>query len=380
MRKLFILVAIAALTLSTVARAEMEITGNVTTLTYYQHDDQDAASAPATGGVTQGDMGVAAAANADHFGFQVDQAELDVENEFGENIMARFDVDFFDLGTASGTGVLLEQGYVTANLGVGNGMEFLIGKFNMPYGMESVDRYENVFSTYTPGFIAFHPTQVLGAKLYYDFNDHWSFDFALVESLNAVLAANSAYPSGLFRLGVTWGDEGRESFWHIAFGGGPEYATANACGTCPAVSQNMHLDILIGTWGNFALGDNWDLGWELEGRQSDSATGVGANQKATAGQLFAVYQASDVWTLQFRGAAFWEINPANARGGSGASTTGATWSGFEGMTYSGTAGATYQITDDAHMKLEYRFDFASTAGATANVDYHTGVAEFGYSF
>jgi hypothetical protein len=50
------------------------------------------------------------------------------------------------------------------------------------------------------------------------------------------------------------------------------------------------------------------------------------------------------------------------------------------MLYSGTAGATYQITDDAHMKLEYRFDFASTAGATANVDYHTGVAEFGYSF
>ena len=32
--------------------------------------------------------------------------------------------------------LVLEQAYVTANIGIGNGMEFLIGKFNAPVGVE----------------------------------------------------------------------------------------------------------------------------------------------------------------------------------------------------------------------------------------------------
>lgn len=392
MKKLIIMTAIAALAFSTVARAELEISGNVTTMAAYQHDDQDAANTidnvtltGGTGGLTQGDLIWTPTANADHFGFLVDQAEIDVENEFGENIRARVDLDFIDLSQPSNSALLLEQAYVTANLGLGNGMEFLIGKFNMPFGLESVDRHSNVFSTYTPGYLFLAPRQVLGSKVYYDFNDNWNMDIAVVNSMNA-LAGNSAYPSGLLRVGANWGAEGRESYWHIAAGFGPEYSTGNACATCPAVSQNKHYDALVGTWANFALGDYWDLGVEVSGRQSDSATGVGANQKAVGGQLYAAYQASDVWALQARGAAFWELNPSQARLGSGASTTGGTWSGHEGMIYSGTLGATYKITDDAQMKLEYRFDYASVSdsdasrGSSANADFHTGVAEFGYSF
>lgn len=374
MKKLFITGVIAALAFSSVAQAELQISGNVTTLAGYQHDDKDAGVAPA-GGLTQGDLTFAPTANADHFGFTVDQAEIDVENEFGENIMARIDVDFFDLGTPgfnrNAGGVFLEQAYVTANLGIGNGMEFMVGKFNAPVGLEHIDRYENVFSTYTPGWRFLTPTSQLGAKIYYEFNDHWNFDLAVVNSLNNNLATNSAYPSGLLRVGAQWGDEGRMSYIHAAVGFGPESSAVSGG------SQNKHFDMYGTVWGNWAIGDFWDIGWEAIYRQSNNVTAAAKNTKAIAGQLYAVYQPSDVWTVQWRGAALWDVNPAT---GSGASTTGATWHGFEGMTYSGTVGATYQITEGAKMKLEYRFDYANTSGPALNADYHTGVAEFAYSF
>lgn len=377
MKKIIIpgLVAMLALS-SAVAKAELEVSGNVTTVTLYQHDDQDATGLGA-GGATQGDLGVADCANCDHFRFVLDQVEIDLENEFGENIRARADIDFRDVaGTAIRAGDVmdLEQGYVTTNLGIGNGMEFLIGKFDAPIGLESVDRHENVFSTYTPGWRYLMPTTLIGSKFYYEFNDNWSMDFAIVNNLNGAIGGNSAIPSGLLRFGARWGEEGNESFIHMAVAGGPEQ-NAGVTGA----SQNKHLDMMGDVWGNWSLGDFWDLGWEATFRQTNSITG-GANQKAIAGQFYAMYQASDVWSVQWRGAAFWELNPPRARGGTGASTTGATWQGFEGMTYSGTAGATYKITDDANMKMEYRFDFASTAGARGNADYHTGVLEFAYSF
>lgn len=379
MKKLFITGVIAVLAFSSVAHAELELSGNVTTLAAYQNDNGNAANTAASGvglgagGITQGDLRWTPTASANHFGFAVPQAELDVENEYGENIMARVDVDFIDLGTPGATAVLLEQAYVTANIAVGNGLEFLVGKFNVPFGLESVDRHENVFSTYTPGRVFVVPTQVLGAKLYYEFNDHWSFDLGAVNSLNHVLTGNSAIPSGLFRLGANWGDEDRLSFVHLGAAVGPEHSTAVGL-----TSTNSNLDYFGNLWGNFAFGSYWDLGWEGLYRRTQSATG-GSNQSAWGGQLYVVYQPSDVWTVQLRGAGFNDVDPIAGGGGSGASTTGSTWGGFEGLTYSGTLGATYQITDGAQVKLEYRYDMAQVTGA-ADGQFHTGVAEFGYTF
>ena len=371
MKKLIVTGAIAALALSSVANAELELSGNVTVVTGYQHDDQDAGTTGA-GGLTQGDLRHTPTANADHFAFMVDQAELDVENEFGENIRARIDMDLRDLGT--GTLLRLEQAYVTANLSVGNGMEFLIGKFNAPVGIESVDRNENVFSTYTPSTLYLRPFQVIGAKLYYEFSDYWNFDLAVVNNINNI-AGNSAMPSAIFRIGAVWGDEGRESNFNIAAAVGPEHATGTTLS-----SQNNNLDYAGYAWGNWALGEAWDLGWGVDYRQT-TAYSAGANgaQKAMGGQLFGVYQASDVWTLQARYAMFWEFDTARTNG---ASTTGGTWNpnaGFEGMIHSGTLGATYEITDGAKMKLEYRFDWGKNDNGN-DADYHTGVAEFAYSF
>ena len=374
MKKIMIPGLIAALALSSVAKAELQVSGNVTTLAGYQHDSTDAAGYGA-GGLTQGgEFGFTDASKADHFGFFVDQAELDLENEFGENIRARADIDFRDI-TGAASAVNMEQGYVTANLNVGNGMEFLIGKYNAPLSLEVTDRDANVFVTYTPGHAYLMPTSLIGTKFNYEFNDTWSTDVGVVNNLNGPIAGNSAIPSGFVRVGAKWGDEGRESFVNAAAAVGPE-ANSTIVGT--ANKLNKHLDLFGNLWGNWALGDFWDLGWEATYRQSDSVT-VGQNQKATAGQLYAMYKASDVWSVQARGAAFWEVNPT-ASTGTGASTTGSTWSGFEGMTFSGTLGTTYQITDGAAMKLEYRFDLAKTDGGLKNANYNTGMAEFAYSF
>ncbi|MBU0505852.1 MAG: outer membrane beta-barrel protein [bacterium] len=382
MKKLLILAVIAALSISSVANAELELSGNVTTGAAYQWDSTNAANTQSVGntgvanggagGITQGDMRFAPTADSMHFGFYVDQAEIDIDSEFGENIRARIDLDFIDLGSPSFSAFLLEQAYVTVNMPAGNGMEFLIGKFNAPMGLESVDRHENIFPTYTPGFVFLTPTQVMGTKLYYDFDDNWNFDFAVVDSMNSRLIGNSPYPSGIMRVGAVWGDEGRESYMHIAGGFGPELNRA-----VNGSSEDKHFDMLGMLWGNFAFGDYWDLGYEGIYRSTNTLAGA-TNMRAVAGQMYTKYQASDVWSVQLRGAAFWEMSSFVA-GTSGASTTGGTFGGFKGMTYSGSLATTYQITDGAEMTLEYRFDFANVSGL-ANANFHTGVAEFAYSF
>lgn len=374
MKKLMLTSLIVTLfAVSGTAQAELEISGNVTTVAGYQRDGTNSGVTHNVGGLTQGDLGAfAASTSGDHFRYLVDQVELDIENEFGENIRARADIDFRDVigsNVVTGDAMSLEQGYVTANIGWGNGLEFLVGKFNAPLGLENNDRYQNVFSTVTPGKVFITPNSVIGMKIYYEFNDTWSFDLATVNNMNGPIAANSSYPSAIFRIGATWGDEGRQSFINLGAGFGPETAT------------NTSFDLLGMLWGNWAFGESWDVGWSGEYRQTEATLGA-TNRKAYSGQLYAQWHASDAWSVQLRVAAF--LEPDAAAAGSVASRTGAFWNttgaaGFEGTTLSGTLGTSYQITDGANMKVEYRFDNASVTGA-ADGSAHTGAVEFGYSF
>src|SRR3990167_4867145 len=73
----------------------VEISGAVSVVACWQHDDADAGQAGAIGGFP--DFGVARAANADHMRFVVDQVEVDLAKSFGENIRLRADLDFIDL-------------------------------------------------------------------------------------------------------------------------------------------------------------------------------------------------------------------------------------------------------------------------------------------
>ena len=355
----------------------LEISGNVDVVTAYQHDDKDAVGSN-LGGVGDSITGVTVP-NRDLFRFVVDQVEIDLAKSFGENIRLRADIDFTDFadtGSRVGNVVDLEQGYVTANLSAGNGVEFLIGKFNAPVGIESVDRNANWLISYSPNYRWLTPTNVTGAKIYYAFSDLIDWHFAVVNDLNSNGFGDSAIPSIITRLGFNWGDEGEKSTLGIGGGAGPE-SQASVGGA----SNNAHLDFYGDLDFVLALTDAIALGGEGTYRQSDSITGTGANQKAIAGQLALNYEASDVWDVTFRYGYLWDMNPVGGRGGSGASTTGTVWNGgFEGTLHSGTFGAGYKIADGAKMKLEYRFDFAAVSGPAANSDYHSVMAEFAYTF
>ena len=358
------------------AAGGLEISGNVTVVSGWQHDDKDATGG-ALGGM--GDVTFVTAANADHFRFIVDQVEIDLQKSFGENIRLRADIDFVDFAdsnTRVADPVDLEQAYVTANLAAGNGIEFLIGKFNAPVGVESADRADNWFISYQFPYRHLTPTQTIGAKLYYAFSDLVDLHFAVVNDLNANGFGDSAIPSSLFRLGFNWGEEGSESTIGISGGIGPESDGAVAGG----VSQNAHWDFFGDLDALLAVSDTWTVALEGAYRQSNSVT-AGANQKAIAGWIGTKWQINDAWDLNMRAGWMWEINPAGARGGSGASTTGGVWNAsHEGTTYSGQLGAGYNIADGAKMKLEYRFDFAAVAGPAFNSDYQSLMAEFDYSF
>ena len=355
----------------------VEISGAVSVVAGWQHDDADAGQAGAIGGFP--DFGVARAANADHMRFVVDQVEVDLAKSFGENIRLRADLDFIDLantGLRAGDVFDLEQAYVTANLAAGNGIEFLIGKFNAPVGVETVDTRDNWLISYAPPFRFLTPATVTGAKIYYAFSDLIDLHVAVVNDLNANGFGDSALPSELFRLGFNWGEEGNESTLGISGGIGPEWdaVTGNA-------SANKHFDFFGDLDAIVALSDTVTLAAEGVYRQSNSLGG-GANQKAIAGFAALNYEASDVWDITARGGMHWEINPPGARGGSGASTTSGTWigGGEDGMLLHGALGAGYMITDGAKLKLEGRYDYFMTSGPGRNDDAMSVLAQFAYTF
>lgn len=375
----------------------VEISGAVDVVAGWQHDDQDAgATGGSIGGLADYDGnlvgGVAGnTANADHFRFVVNQVEIDLGKSFGENIRLRADIDVGDFANTGQLGadlVDLEQAYVTANLAAGNGIEFLIGKFNAPVGVESVDTRDNWFISYAPPHRYLIPTNVTGAKLYYAFSDLIDLHFAIVNDFNANGFGDSMIPSSFFRLGFNWGDEGNESTVGISGGIGPEKDNAIGLALVGLTlsprgnwSNNKHLDFFGDLDVLIALSDTVNLAVEGVYRQSDSSIG-GANQKAIAGFAAVNYEASDVWDVNFRAGYLWEINPPVANS-SGASTTSITWTGAasDGYLISGALGAGYMIADGAKLKLEYRFDWYHTAVVGINNnDAQSLVGQFAYTF
>lgn len=366
----------------------VEISGNIIVLAGYQHDDKDAFDGARFGGLADTNN-FANSADADHFRFIVDQVELDIAKSFGENIRLRADIDFIsDLNTANNGGdiVDLEQAYVTANLAAGNGIEFLIGKFNAPIGVESVDRSDNWLSSYSSVFRFITPDNVTGLKLYYAFNDLIDWHFAIVNDLNGSGISggttgiedgisDSALPSILTRLGFNWGEEGRENTVGLAVAAGPEQGANNA-----------HWDFIVDVDAMIAIGDSLTFATEVAYRQSNNPFGgTLQNQKVFAAFAALNYQLSDVWDLTWRVDWMWDFNNTEISGGASTTSNGIlernNYNGFyEGTQIGGSFGAGYMITDGAKMKLEYRFDFAAVSGPALDSDYHALLMEFDYAF
>lgn len=350
----------------------IETSGHVDVVSGWHHADQDAGT---TFGSAIGEFTGAPAGNDDTFQFFIDSVELDIGKTFGENIRLRADIDFVSAtssGLAPATGGVvanLEQAYVTSNIALGNGVELLVGRFNVPIGFEPVDRNElttvshsNIFNTSLGGAnVGLIPINATGAKFYYA-GEQVDVHLYIVNDLNdGGVATDSAYPSGGVRVGFNWGEEGSESTIGLSLAGGPEQP-----------NQNTHFDYLADIDFAVQVSDSLLIGGEALGRQrnADPNQGETNNARVFAGLLLVNYEFSEVWDGTFR------ADYVNV--GSDAAAN-AEFGGVEQQVYAAAVAAGYQITDDAKFKLEYKFEYADPAAGN-KADYHSVVGEWAYNF
>lgn len=378
----------------------VEFSGNIDVVTGWQHDDGSTFDglAPGVGGSCAfgpgglgcnavdtagsgsgqlGDFRGLAYPHRDTFNFYMDQVEVDLQKTFGENIRLRADLDFgrFLSGsgrtTQAGNNFDLEQGYITANIPVGKGMELLVGRFNAPIGLESVDRVDNVAVSYSNLYRYVRPQNITGAKIYYAFNDKLDWSLYVVNNLQDVFSAavgtDSAIPSYGTRFGLTWGNVGKESTVGLSYAGGPEQ-----------FGNNAHLTHILDLDFNLFFGEKFNLGGEFIYRQ-DNVTGSfppgTPNSKALGGFLLVNYIPNNTWNIYFRYDYLHDINPTGA------------YTGLDQQLQDFSLGAGYQITDGAQVKVEYRLDlhhYSTAVAAFLGTD-QTAIsnavsAEFAYNF
>ena len=306
----------------------------------------------------------------DHLEFFVDELELDLMKSFGENIRLRADIDFgrFNSGSnlyVGGGAIDLEQAYATANIPLGNGIEFMLGRFNVPIGFESVDASEN--DTISKSILirsGIRPTNTTGLKFYYAFSDLVDLHFYLANRLTRdnMRAKINDIPSLGFRLGFNWGEQGNESTFGISAFFGPEHD----------VDSKKH----------FTMGTDLDLNWwvtesfalGLEGifRKDNAVNAVAANMMTFGGLLNAKYLFSDVWdgTLKFAMA-----NQNKANNGQWDFIGG----GVKQSVYEVSLAGNYAIADGAKLKLEGRGDILKPSGGGTQYVYG-GALAFAYDF
>lgn len=418
--KLLAVVAAAALLSATPLHAKekksaaggLEVSGNVDVVTGWQHDSKnvvgmlslvnDYDTAVTVGEGQLGDFRGQGYSKSDTFNFYIDQVELDLNKTFGENIRIRADLDFGRglsgsgrVTSGPGANFSLEQGYVTANIPVGNGLEFLIGRFNTPIGLEAVDRADNITLSYTNLYKYLRPHNTTGAKLYYAFNDHFDWHMYVVNNLYDSIGASpglavtnngtigksdTAVPSYGTRFGFTWGEKGKEHVVGFSYAGGPE---AIALGG----DQMRHFTHIADLDFSFHVTDAFLVAGEAIYRQDNQGgacpaptsgtslpDNVGKNCKALGANLTLAYNFNESWNGYLR---YDYLNDFHGN-----------YTGLDTQIHGLSVGAGYQITEGAKVKFEYRMDYdrysedqhLALATTSRNAFSHGFALEFAYNF
>jgi hypothetical protein len=365
---------------------DFEMSGHVNTGMGYSYWGKNIASGlvgasgsshGALGDFTSNAPGAGKAARQQSLTAFVDEAELDVSKSFGENVRTRADLSFSHPVDGGGfaTGAL-EQAYSTVNIPVGNGIEFLVGRFDLPIGFESVERGENTLFSHTTLYRDLRPKTGTGLKFYYPFSDLVDLHFYLVNNLRDSLVADFHYPSGGFRLGFGWGDEGRRSTLGISAAGGMEAVRGVAAGKHGNLTWASDID-----W-NLWVGDAFAIGGEGIYRV-DNANSGGTNGTYFGGTLSLNYLFNDVWdgTLRYTfltdkagTAATTACLGSCLSVGSGASATKTTL-------HEVALGGQYHIADGAKFQIEGRYDMMkNTTLSTGTGSAYGGALAFLYNF
>lgn len=374
MKKLFVVALAVALVSASVsvARAEegseLEISGNVTNVTGWQRPIKNAPGLTGAGILNDG-LAAPGGLKADQFGFFLDQTEIDLAKSFGENIRIRSDLDFSPHRAPAAGGVYVEQAYVTANVPAGNGVEFLVGRFNSGIGLDPIDRNELSTVSFSNVHRTLLPHNITGARTGYDFSEATRFEAFVVNKLSdAAPAALTDIPSFGFNLSYAWGEEGTKSWVKLSGVGGPEKAT------------KRHWSFLGDLSGSWAVSDAFSVGAEGVYRQDNAPAGVTGNAQFFGGQLKARYAFSDVWDGTLR----YGIVREQKAGGAGAIVAanpvyGTTGLGAKGTLHTASLATGYQIADGARFVLEGNLDLVKpSVGGTSYIPGFAGM--FAYSF
>lgn len=380
MRKLLALaVAVALVSLASVqARAEsgseLEISGNVQTVAGWQRNTNNGvlgvSGVLADGLTTLAGVG----SNTDQFGFFVDQVEIDLAKSFGENIRIRADLDMSAHNITSAGGVYLEQAYATANIPAGNGVEFLLGRFNSNIGLDGIDR--NQLSTIS--FSSIHrtllPHNLTGVRLGYDWNESTNIQAYIVNNLADVApftSGNSDIPSFGINVTHTWGEEGNKSWIKFNGAGGPEHTTLG--------DHIKHWSFLADLNGRWAVNDAFSLSAEAVYRQDDRILGT-PNSKYIGGQLLGRYAFSDVWDGTLRYSYVWDLNTPLA-GIAPNVLYGTVGLGSPANMHTITVASGYNITDAARFTVEAGLDLSRFHSSGTPTGLTLGLAGmFSYNF
>jgi hypothetical protein len=363
------------------AQEELEISGHANVVSGWQRP-MGGRPVSGTEGILNDGLAVPGAASTDTFGFFVDEVEVDLARSFGENIRVRADLDLSahradanNSGNATGF-VGLEQGYVTFNVPVGNGGEFLIGRFNSGIGLDGADRNDLSTISFNTVHRTLLPHNLTGARFWYGVNDNWSLDFSVVNDLNDSFGTTDMPSLG---LDVNWtnGDEGRQTWVRISGAGGPETAAKKRYSFLGDLSANI------------AAGESFDIGIEGTYRQDNAAAGAADNAQYMAGVLQVGYAFSDIWDGTLRYGFTWDLDGDGAGAGGGsavgsanplaANTIAVVGLGIDGTQHDLSLATGYQITDGAKFVLEGRMDL--TRPAAGGTGFTPGFAGgFLYSF
>jgi hypothetical protein len=376
MRKLLVVAVVVALaSWAFDARAEegseLEISGNVTTLAGYQRPSKNPTFGAADGVLADGLRATTGVVGTDQFGFFVDQVEIDLAKSFGENIRIRADLDFSPHRAPAAGGVYVEQGYVTANIPAGNGIEFLLGRFNSGVGLDPIDRHDLSTVSFSSVHRTLLPHNITGMRLGYDFSEATRLEFYLVNDLQdagPATATTSEIPSGGFNVSYAWGEEGNKSWIKLNGAAGPEGRTKKG------------ISFLGDLSGHFVVSDAFSVGAEGIYRQDDTA-GAGDDAQYIGGQLKGRYAFSDVWDGTLRYSFIWDLDSTDiATPQPVANPLGIVGLGANGTMHSVTLATGYQITDGARLVVEGGVDL-SRFSAGGGTGFTPGIAGmFAYSF
>ena len=314
------------------------------------------------------------------FNFFLDSVELDLAKSFGENVRFRTDLLFgatnlgsgarfapagsAGVGSGNNGAVFIEQAYATANFAVGNGLEFLLGRFDAPFGYEAVNAHAlNTISHSVFFQSGIRPSTLTGAKFFYPFSDSVDLNFYIVNNLtvDAVheLVADSKKPDFGFRLGYSWGEEGAQSTVGLSAAGGWD---TNGGALKEKLLYLADVDF------NVKATDSFAVGGEVLYRGGDEVLGGGTKAKDYAALLNLNYNFSDVWdgTLQYA------FTKDSGTGNSGALT------GVVGTYHEIALAGGYAIADGAKFKLEANYTMLSGVAPKPSVMGLAGA--FSYNF